>query len=122
MKSAKGPRARLEHMMENIDGIITGTEGHDFETIMTDFVLRLAVERALQIISEAAKELPEEVRQREPDVPWRQIISLGNYLRHEYYRINQSDVRSILQTHLPALRSAVLRLLNGLDPETARPD
>ena len=109
-------------MLENIDGIIAGTEGHDFETMMTDFVLRLAVERALQIISEAAKELPEDVRRREPDVPWRQIISLVNYLRHEYYRINQSDIQSILQTHLPALRPAVLRLLNGLDPETARPD
>lgn len=111
MTSAKSPHIRLQHMLQNIDGILGSTAGLPFARIASDFLLLRATERALQIISEAAKELPPEVRELEPEVPWRQIIGIGNYLRHEYYRINEADIRSILEVHLPNLRPAVIRLL-----------
>ncbi|MCE7029736.1 DUF86 domain-containing protein [Jiella avicenniae] len=117
MTSAKDPRVRLQHILENIDGILSHTDGLTFETILGDFVLIRAVERSIQIISEAAKELPADLRSREPDVPWQGIIGIGNFLRHEYYRINHNDIRSILVVHLPALRPAVIRLMARLDGE-----
>ncbi|ORE97726.1 HepT-like ribonuclease domain-containing protein [Aurantimonas sp. 22II-16-19i] len=115
MVSAKDPRVRLQHILENIDGILSHTEGLAFETIVGDFVLVRAVERSIQIISEAAKELPPELRSQEPDVPWQRIIGIGSFLRHEYNRINQNDIRSILAVHLPALRPAIIRLMTRLD-------
>ncbi|TFF19903.1 DUF86 domain-containing protein [Jiella endophytica] len=114
MSSAKDPRVRLGHILENIDGILAHTEGLTFDAILADFLLIRATERALQIISEAAKELPAELRDQEATVPWQKIISLGNFLRHEYYRINESDIQSILDVHLPALRPAVLRMMERL--------
>lgn len=111
MTSAKHPRVRLQHMLENIDGVLDATAGFQVDTILDSFVLIRTTERALQIISEAAKELPEDLRATEPDVPWKAIIGIGNFLRHEYYRLSQTVLASALTDELPKLRPAVLRLM-----------
>ena len=72
------------------------------------------VERAIQIISEAAKELPEEVRSLEPDIPWRNIIGIGNFLRHEYYRVDPHVLDGVLRNELPRLKQAIIRLMQSL--------
>lgn len=114
MVSAKHPGVRLQHMLENIDGLLDATAGLQIDTILDSFILIRTTERALQIISEAAKELPLEVRATEPDIPWKDIIGIGNFLRHEYYRINAADIQAILVEGLPELRLAVLRLMERL--------
>jgi uncharacterized protein with HEPN domain len=111
MVSARSPRLRLQHILDNIDGILTATTDLTAAQVMGSFVMVRAVERAVQIISEAAKELPQEMRDSEPDVPWQEIIRIGNILRHEYYRIREDVLVDILQTDLPLLRPAVVRLL-----------
>ena len=110
MVSAKSPTVRLQHILENIDGILAATAGMPAAEVMRSFVVIRAVERAVQIISEAAKELPQEMRDSEPEVPWQEIIRIGNILRHEYYRIREDVLVDILQTDLPQLRPAVARL------------
>jgi uncharacterized protein with HEPN domain len=112
MPSAKSPQVRLGHILENIDGIAAATSGMTIAEVMGSFVMLRAVERAIQIISEAAKELPQDMRDAEPDVPWQDIIRIGNILRHEYYRVREDVLEEILRDDLPQLRSAVLRLLS----------
>ena len=74
MNSAKLPSVRLRHMLDEIDAVLAATKDSSAEEIMDDYLKRRAVvERAIQIISEAAKELPPEVRAEEPDVPWASI-------------------------------------------------
>jgi uncharacterized protein with HEPN domain len=87
------PQARLRHMLENIDAIVEATRDKAPAEIVGDY--------------------------REPDVPWRDIIGIGNLLRHEYYRIRAERMVDILNTHLPRLRPAVVRLLaeNRTTPE-----
>jgi uncharacterized protein with HEPN domain len=114
MASAKSPRVRLQHIIEQIDGITASTQGLTFDQVAETFLYARAVERAVQIISEAAKELPEELREKYPDVHWRPIIGIGNLLRHEYYRINPRDLWEIVMTHLPALRPTIARMLAEL--------
>lgn len=114
MSSAKLPEVRLRHMLEHIDGILAATRGQSLEGLDENYVLARAIERAVQIISEAAKELPPDLRGREPDVPWAAIIGVGNLLRHEYYRIRGSYMVEIVTVHLPRLRPAVLRLIDEL--------
>lgn len=98
-------------MLENIDGIILATSGMGSSEIAENFLVMRAIERCVQIISEAAKELPAEMRAREADIAWRDIIGIGNLLRHEYYRIRPADLWDIVNNHLPQLRPAVVRLL-----------
>lgn len=111
MASAKLPCVRLRHMLDAIDQIQSETGALSPDTITDVRQLSWLVERGLLIISEAAKALPAEIRAEEPDVPWKNIISIGNYLRHEYYRIKPEIMQQIVREHLPRLREAVVRLL-----------
>lgn len=116
MRSAKLPSVRLGHILDEIDAISAVTRDMTATAVQQDYVVLRAVERAIQIISEASKELPVELRDQEPDVPWPAIIRIGNLLRHEYYRIEASTIQVILTDHLPDLRLAVVRLLERHPP------
>ena len=116
MPSSKLPQVRLGHILDEIDLISAATSGMDAQFIMDDYVVGRAVERAIQIISEAAKELTPEVRALEPGVPWPEIIGIGNLLRHEYYRIKKVEIQAILTDHLPRLRPAIIRLIARFEP------
>jgi uncharacterized protein with HEPN domain len=108
------PEARLRHILENIDAIIAATRGKSHAEITSNYLVQRALERAVEIISEAAKTLPAEFREREPDVPWSEIIGIGNLLRHEYYRIRGDRMLDILTKHLPRLRPAIVRLRSSI--------
>ena len=114
MAPARDPAVRLRHMLEHIDGIVGATQDKSDDDILSNYLTRRAIERAVEIISEAAKSLPTELRDSASDVPWREIIGIGNLLRHEYYRIKDSDMLDILRVHLPRLRPAVVRMLDRL--------
>ena len=114
MVSAKSPRVRLQHVIDQIDGIVTATQGLSSAEIANSYIHARAVERAVQIISEAANELPPELRGKYPNVHWQPIIGIGNLLRHEYYRINPRDLWEIVTTHLPALRPVIARMLTEI--------
>ena len=114
MSSAKEPRVRLQHILDQIDGIGSATSGLTYDQIAEDYVYLRAVERAVQIISEASKELPQDLRDTHPDVHWRSIIGIGNLLRHEYYRINSRDMWEIVKVHLPQLRPVIVKMLNDV--------
>jgi uncharacterized protein with HEPN domain len=86
--------------------------GMDFEAFSSNPVAIAAVQRKLQIISEAAIRLGSEAERRCPDQPWADIRGVGNQLRHAYERIDLETVWSTVTDDLPPLKASVLR---GLD-------
>ena len=66
-----------------------------------------ATTRVLEIISEASRRLPDELKARYPDVPWRQIADAGNVYRHGYDVVEPRVILETAQTGLTALRRAV---------------
>lgn len=80
MTDAERARTRLLHIRDEIDGLETAIAGVPFDQYQQSYMLRRATERALQIISEAAKALPSELTTRHPEAPWKAIIGLGNIL------------------------------------------
>ncbi len=115
--SAKLPQVRLRHIIDSIDGIVEATAGLDASEITESFVLMRALERSVQIISEACKELPAELRASDPTMPWSDIIGIGNILRHEYHRVRDETLLDILRVHLPALRLVAMTMLERLEPD-----
>ena len=115
MHSAKHPQVRLAHILEQIDIVTNAITDITPEQARSNVILKLAIERAVQIVSEAAKELPPELRSRYQDVHWRANIGIGNLLRHEYYRINPDDIRDIATVHFPALRAVATKMLVDLN-------
>jgi uncharacterized protein with HEPN domain len=87
------------------------TRGLGFETYRASYGLRRITERAIQIVSEAARALPEDLRARYPDAPWAEIIAIGNPLRHEYHRIDDKVLWETATADLPALQPIIQRMI-----------
>jgi uncharacterized protein with HEPN domain len=66
-----------------------------------------AATRALEIISEASRRLPDELRARHPHLPWRAIRDAGNIYRHHYDNVEESIVWKTVQEDLPVLLAAI---------------
>jgi len=113
MAASGTPRIRLLHIRDEIDGVAAALRGVTFESYCESYTLRRTTERALQIISEAAKSLPPELTGRFPDAPWRGIIGIGNILRHEYQRVDNRLLWDIATVRLPELRVVILSMLEG---------
>ncbi|QXX75472.1 DUF86 domain-containing protein [Methylovirgula sp. HY1] len=86
----------------------------DFQTFKESRLHFYAVTRALEIISEASRHLPEEVRERHPHLPWRDIRDVGNFYRHQYDNVAESYVWSTVHDHLPRLLTAVVAEITRL--------
>jgi uncharacterized protein with HEPN domain len=88
MAASKSPRARLLHIRDEIEDVAAIVSGLSFEQYLASYIYRRAIERAAQIISEAAKALPRDYLARYSEAPWTSIIGIGNVLRHEYQRLD----------------------------------
>jgi uncharacterized protein with HEPN domain len=75
---------RLTDIRDTIDGIQNLAAGVAFDTFAIDRVMQRALERGPEIISEASRHIPDDLKAPVPDIPWRQIAAIGNLLRHEY--------------------------------------
>jgi uncharacterized protein with HEPN domain len=112
MAASRHPQFRLLHLRDEIDGLSTALAGVTFETYRGSYALRRITERALQIISEAARALPTDLTARHPSAPWSAIIGVGNILRHEYQHIDDRRLWDIVTVHLPQLRGVVSQMLD----------
>ena len=115
MAASENPRARLYHIRDEIQGVVAITQGLSFEQYQSSYIHRRAVERAAQIVSEAARALPRNMLVRYVDAPWSSIIGLGNILRHEYQHLDDMQLWEIATIHLPALEPIVRRMIAELE-------
>lgn len=102
---------RVQHILEAIADRENILKEKDREAFAADRLTRLAVERALEIISEASRHIPKELKEREATIAWRRMADLGNRLRHVYHRIDADVLWDIVKQDLPALRLFLNRVI-----------
>ncbi len=112
--SSKDPIQRFEDILENTNRIEEFTAGMDRATFEEDPKTSNAVERCLERVSEAARKLGPDAERLCPGVPWPKLCALGNYLRHEYDRVEIARVWMMLEDDLPPLKVAVFAALARL--------
>jgi uncharacterized protein with HEPN domain len=93
----------IADMLEAADAIREAIEGKSFVEFQRARVSRLAVQRAIEIISEASRRLPDDLIQRHPTLDWRGLRTIGNVLRHQYYNISDKVVWDAVHLDLPPL-------------------
>jgi uncharacterized protein with HEPN domain len=81
--------------------------GMDYETFKDDDRTVYAVTRCLEIISEASRRLPDNLKARHPSIAWREMAAAGNIYRHEYEDVAASRVWRTLTLSLPLLRAVI---------------
>jgi uncharacterized protein with HEPN domain len=107
----KTSRLYLEHIKEAIAIIERRVAGKTLDDLAADDVLRDAVERRIEMISEASRRLPEAMKARHPEVPWHNVAGIGNVLRHEYYSVNLDIIWRVATQDIRPLAAAVDALL-----------
>ena len=79
-------------------------------------IRRLAVERKLEILGEAARRVSPRFRQEHPEIPWQQIIGLRNVISHEYDKVNHTLIYRIARDQILALIARLEPLIPPLPP------
>jgi uncharacterized protein with HEPN domain len=110
---SRDPRLRLEDVIDACDRIESHIAGLTSDLFEIDRKTQDAVIRVFEIIGEAVKSIPEEIRQLEPDIPWRQIAGFRDVLAHSYFAVDPSIVWSAATRKTPDLRPACQRILSN---------
>jgi len=110
----RDPKERVRDILEAI-AAIERYRDRDRSAFEKDELLQVWFLRHLQIIGEAARRLPEEVRNLAPDIPWHKIIGMRNVLVHGYFAIDLDAVWNAVQQDIPLLKPAVEALLRKLE-------
>lgn len=105
------PSQRLREIIENILAIRDFVRGMDEGEFTANREKIYAVTRALEIISEASRRLPDDLKKRHPAVDWRAIAAAGNIYRHEYHRLLAHRIWLTATEGLGQLESVVLQEL-----------
>jgi uncharacterized protein with HEPN domain len=97
----------LQEIIAAIDGIQMAIAGKAFADFQKDWLLRHGAQRAIEIISEASRHLPDQYKTMHPNIRWRSISGIGNVLRHEYHSISDKVIWKVIKDELPPLKAAV---------------
>ena len=90
---------------------------HELESFLQDRILQLALERCMEILGEAARQVSETTRNSASDIAWKKIIGMRNLLAHEYGHVDHVLLYNTATRDIPQLIAALVVLLP--DPETA---
>ena len=117
MPSAERDTGYLWDMLDAARTACEFAAGIHFVAYQRDRKLQLAVERAVEIIGEAARRVSEEFRNAHPEIPWRSMIAQRNVLAHEYGEIKQERMWLLVTEHLPTLIRDLEKLIPPVPPE-----
>ena len=97
----------LDDINDALEGILSSCKGKGLGDYQNDWLLKNAVQRGIEIISEASRRLPDEVVASYPEIPWQRVRTIGNVLRHEYHALADRVIWNVVIDELPRLKKAI---------------
>ncbi len=101
----------LEDMLESCNRILLYVKDLTFEQFKQDLKTFDATVRNLEIIGEAAKQIPDNIRAMMPEIEWRKAAGLRDMLIHAYFGIDNAILWDVVQNKIPELKEAISLLL-----------
>lgn len=91
-----------------IEDVVKNISEKDFKA---DFHIHDLALRSLEIMGEAAKGVPDEMRQKFQDIPWKNIIGMRNIIIHDYFEVDMDQVWEVVSRHMESLQSNLTLML-----------
>lgn len=113
MKGRIGDKQRLAHMLLALDEATGFIQGFTFEAFSTDARTLNACVRSIEVLGEAARHLTDATKLAHPAVPWQKMVSLRNFVIHQYFDVDNNVLWEVLTIFLPAVRFELEAALNA---------
>ncbi|MBD3193191.1 MAG: DUF86 domain-containing protein [Candidatus Heimdallarchaeota archaeon] len=113
----KKPITRLKHILESLELIESYLEGKTKEDFINSQQLQDAVIRRMEIIGEAIKIIPEDIRKLDPTIPWKQIAGMRDILIHQYFGVDLDLTWEAVKKENPKLKTKLEAILKALEKE-----
>ena len=107
-------RLYCEDILDSSNAVLEFVNGLSFEDFCKDRKTYSAVVREFEIIGEAVGKLPDELKQRRPDIEWQDIKDFRNLLAHEYFGVDLEIVWKIIMDDLPVLLAGIKEIMKQM--------
>jgi len=110
----RSPNLFIDDMLDAMDKIMRYTKGLDYDDFRVDDRTIDAVLRNLEVIGEAAKNIPPGTKKENPEVPWKNMIGLRNITIHEYFGVDPTIIWEIITKNIPETAPKIKKLRQKL--------
>ena len=117
----KDDRVYLQHIRDALEDV-TAYCGSDHDAFVNDRMRQDATLRKLEVIGQAVKNLSEDTKSRQPEIPWKQIAGMRDKVIHDYFGVNLEIVWAVVHQELPKLRVSARLTSEALVTIPAVPD
>ena len=117
MREYSKDKMRLEHIAEAIDRLQTYAGSLQEDELRKDVLRYYGIVKNIEIIGEAARMITDDFKTKYPDVEWRNISGMRNFLVHEYFSVDEEIVFEVLHSEMPELKEQIDYLLTNTDWE-----
>ena len=101
----------LRHILDAINTIQEYIKGMDYEGFRASNLVQDGVIRQLEIVGEATKNLSQEIREKHPDIPWKDMAGMRDKLIHQYFGVDIAGIWDTAEQDIPILKSNLIKLL-----------
>ena len=108
MREPVRDKGRLEHMLNAIDRVLNYMDGKSFDDLPKDKIEFYCIVKCIEIVGEAAYKLSKEFKLANSSTPWSVIEKMRHVLVHDYYMIDEDEIRYVIEDDLRPLREQII--------------